>query len=229
MDVVLVPGFMTDDWLWGAVAEEFGTIGTLFYANLGLDGSVEAFADRTLAEAPARFLLVGFSMGGYIAREMARLAPDRVAGLVLVATSSRPEAPKLSPGGPGAASTFNGLSRRAVLSSIHPDRASDEAMVSGIRSMGIRLGGDVFARQSSMRREGDNDRLAGIACPTLVVAARQDRLRGVQEAQELVDGIPDATMAIIEGSGHMIPLETPRELAQLIRSWWGSLLPQQAP
>lgn len=55
-----------------------------------------------------------------------------------------------------------------------------------------------------------------IACPTLVVAAAQDALRGVREAEELRDGIPGARLAIVEGSGHMVPIEAPAVLARLI-------------
>jgi pimeloyl-ACP methyl ester carboxylesterase len=92
-------------------------------------------------------------------------------------------------------------------------------MIERVRAMGMRLGGEVFRRQAMLDRPGDHDRLGEIRCPTLVVAAAQDQLRSVAEAREMADGIPGATLAIIEDSGHMIPIEAPQRLADVIVPW----------
>lgn len=70
-----------------------------------------------------------------------------------------------------------------------------------------------------LERPGDIDRLVAICCPTLVVAASQDQLRSLEEAQELQAGIPDARLAVIEDSGHMIPIEAPQRLLEVIVPW----------
>ena len=126
--------------------------------------------------APERFAVIGFSMGGYVAREIARLAPERVEALVLVATSARADTPAQGRQKAFAVRNvhpdrFHGLSRGAVLSSLHPNRAGDEAMVERVRAMSERVGGAVFVRHASQARTGDLDRLSSIRCPTLVVAA----------------------------------------------------------
>jgi pimeloyl-ACP methyl ester carboxylesterase len=85
--------------------------------------------------------------------------------------------------------------------------------------MGLRLGQGAFLRQSTLARDGDTDRLGDIACPTLVIAAAQDRLRSLAEAEELRDGIPGAVLRVIENTGHMIPMEQPVALAATMLPW----------
>lgn len=85
--------------------------------------------------------------------------------------------------------------------------------------MGERLGREVFLRQSSLPRASDIGRLSLIRCPTLVIAARDDRLRSLDESLELKEGIPGAQWVIIEASGHMVPLEAPEAVAGAIRAW----------
>jgi pimeloyl-ACP methyl ester carboxylesterase len=227
MALLLVPGFMADETLWNDMRAALARFGPILHADLRHDTSVEAMARRALASAPPSFLLVGFSMGGYVARDIARLAPEygkRVDALVLVATSTRPDTPAMRQrkGAVGHAApsvAFSGLSRTAVASSLHPKNKHNEAMIERVRAMGVRLGGEVFRRQSVLERPGDIDRLRAIGCPTLVIAAAQDQLRSLEEAQELQAGIPDARLAVIEDSGHMIPIEAPQRLLEVIVPW----------
>ncbi|ALK95619.1 alpha/beta hydrolase [Massilia sp. WF1] len=224
MSLLLVPGFMADETLWRDMEAPLARFAPLHYADLRHDSSIEAMARRALENAPPSFLLLGFSMGGYVARDIARLAPERVQALVLVATSTRPDTPALRQrkGAIGKAApsiAFSGLSRTAVATSLHPKERDNEALIERVRAMGMRLGGEVFRRQSMLERPGDLDRLDEIRCPTLVVAAAQDQLRSLDEARELQAGIPGATLEVIEDSGHMIPIEAPQRLAGVIVPW----------
>ena len=230
MSLVLIPGYMADASLWDDMAAALAPAGPLHHASLAHDDTIPEMARRLLAEAPARFVLVGFSMGGYVAREAARRAPERVRGLVLVATSSRSDtrqqaaAKRLAIEGVETGG-FGGLSRAAAAASVHPDRAGDADLIERIRAMGRRLGRDAFLRQSRLQRVGDADRLGAIGCPTLVIAAGRDRLRGVAESEELRDAIPGATMAVVAEAGHMLPIEAPEALAALILAWLADLPP----
>lgn len=224
MAILLVPGFMADETLWNDMLPALERFGPIVHADLRHDTSVEAMARRVLETAPPAFLLVGFSMGGYVARAIARQAPDRVRALVLVATSTRPDTPSLQKrkGAIGAAApsiAFSGLSRVAVASSLHPKQRDNEAMVERVRAMGVRLGGEVFRRQSMLDRPGDLERSHEIRCPTLVVAAAEDRLRSIEEAREMADAIPGAVLEVVEDSGHMIPIEAPQRLLEIVVPW----------
>ncbi|QOY95123.1 alpha/beta hydrolase [Massilia sp. UMI-21] len=230
MSILLIPGYMADDTLWDDVRPALARFGPIVHADLGHDASIEAMAARALADAPANFILVGFSMGGYVAREIARLAPERVRALVLIATSTRPDTPSLrqsrgTVGKAAASVSFSGLSKTAIAASLHPQQAGNAALIERVRAMGVRLGGEVFRRQSAIVRAGDRERLHAIRCPTLVVAAGQDRLRSREESEELHAGIPGAELAVIEDSGHMVPIEAPQALLALVLPWLDRVAP----
>ncbi|MCP5357625.1 MAG: alpha/beta hydrolase [Pseudomonadales bacterium] len=176
-------------------------------------------ARLTLDQAPSQFILIGFSMGGYVAREIARMAPNQVSHLVLISMSSRGDNElqnrRKSQVLNADPKTFRGISRVSIRQSLAPSREQDTALIARIRAMSVRLGGGTFLRQASFRRDGDAERLAEIRCPTLIVAGRHDRLRSLEEAEELHRGIPQSTLSVLE-AGHMIPLEAPAELAGVV-------------
>lgn len=224
MDLLLVPGFMADQSLWDDLLPLLPTDVAVHFADLNTGATIEEMAHAILATAPPRFIVLGFSMGGYVAREIAYQAPQRVAGIVLVATSARPDQPALVERRLIAACRmanlpFHGLARGAIRVSLHADRAHDAAMIERVRAMGARLGIDVFLRQSGVVRAGDVDRLATIACPALVVGADGDQLRTVEESREQAAGIPGAHLAVIANAGHMLPMEAPRELGAILADW----------
>ena len=214
---------MADRALWTAFEAEMQDFVPIVHADLGLDDSIEAMARRAVADAPQSFVLVGFSMGGYVAREIARSAPERVRALVLIATSSRADTPEQARRKAAAAKMlqqpFKGLSKSSIAASVHPSRTGDSELVSRIRDMGIRLGRDVFLRQAGLIRTSDFDRLGEIRCPTLIVAGEQDSIRSLDEAIELKTGIQNSKLEVVRAAGHMIPMEQPSAVASLIKAW----------
>lgn len=221
--LVLLPGFMCDEDLWTDMVPGLQALGTLHFGDVYRDDSLDGMARRVLGEAPERFVLIGFSMGGFVARILTLIAPGRVSGVAFVASSARgysdeERARRLAgfrpgdrpPREAGALSTALGL---------HPDRETDPVLLDRLRGMQRRLGPEVRKRQAALvRRDGYAD-LARIACPSLVVACRQDRLRSFAETERMARCLPNSTFAIIEDCGHMAPLERPRELTSLIANW----------
>jgi pimeloyl-ACP methyl ester carboxylesterase len=219
-DLVLLPGFMCDQDLWTDMVPDLQKLGTLHYGNVYEDSTLEGMARRVLDSSPARFVLVGFSMGGFVARVLCLMAPERVSGVAFVASSARgySEAeteqrkkgygplgrpPRATSGAPG----------------LHPDRDQDPVLIARLRSMQQRLGREVRARQAALvRRDGYAD-LARIACPSLVVACRQDRLRSLAESERMAQCLPHSSFSVIEDCGHMAPLERPHELAAVLDHW----------
>ncbi len=223
MAVVLVSGFMADETLWDDVAPSLAGFGPVIPLPLREGETIEAMAQALLPALPEHFHLVGFSMGGYVAREIVRMIPERVQSLVLVATSARGDTEEMIRQRRSALKSpperFKGLSRIAIQSSIHPASKDDADLHARIRDMGVRLGGHVFHRQSFIARDGDLDRLRDIKVPTLVVSADHDLLRSDEEQTELVDGIAGANHITIKDTGHMIPLEQPQALAKQLADW----------
>ncbi|WDZ80763.1 alpha/beta hydrolase (plasmid) [Ensifer adhaerens] len=222
--MLLVPGFMLDADLWGEVVPALSEYGPATYADLSQDSSITAMAHRALSQAPPEFVLVGFSMGGYVAREIVRQAADRVTALVLIATSARGDSNvelqrKKAIAEQTGSAVFKGLSRTAVLSSLHSDNADRADIVARIQAAGQRLGGDVFRSQSLIDRRDERDDRKSIRCPTLVVAGELDRLRSRTEALELDQGIIGSSFEIIENTGHMVPMEAPQRLAEVMGEW----------
>jgi pimeloyl-ACP methyl ester carboxylesterase len=227
MNIVVTPGFMLDADLWTDTHVALEEIGPVLCADFSEGTSIEAFADKLLEDAlPGPFLLIGFSMGGYVARQALRRAPDRVAALVMCGTSARGDgalqARRQASAGAKSAKAFTGLSRNAILRAFANDEA-DPALVERVRQMGDELGGEVFMRQSNLHRAGDLELLGQIRCPTLVIAGENDRLRSIAESEELRDGIPGATMTVMPAVGHMMPMEAPDALSRIIIDWWKSL------
>jgi pimeloyl-ACP methyl ester carboxylesterase len=214
---------MLDKEMWVSFAREMEDFRPILHGDLAADDDIPAMARRLIADAPSRFVLIGFSFGGYVAREVARLAPDSVDALVLIATSARADSPEQTQRKAAAAALatdpFKGMSRGSLRLSLHPDRRTDNELIDRLQEMGRRLGLEAFRRQSSLKRTSDADRLGEIACPTLVVAAEDDELRSLDEARELHAGIRHSVLATISASGHMIPMEQPAVLARVVKSW----------
>jgi pimeloyl-ACP methyl ester carboxylesterase len=224
MAMLLVPGFMLDADLWRDMEPELARFGPIKHADLSQDGTLKDMALCALADAPPKFVLVGFSMGGYVAREIVRQAPDRVTALVLIATSARGDSDvqalrKAAISAQTDTASFRGLSGPAIASSLHPDNAARADLIARIQAMGQRLGGEVFRRQSLLDRQDERSTLGAIRCPTLVIAGEQDKLRTRAEVLELHHGIEGSAFEIINDTGHMIPLEAPESLGRTIRSW----------
>jgi len=215
-DLVLLPGFMCDRDLWTDMVPDLSVVATLHYGNVYEDTSLEGMAKRVLDSSPERFVLVGFSMGGFVARVLALMAPERVTGVAFVASSARRRA-GFQPGDrpPRQAG------EESVARGLHPARESDPVLLDRLRGMQRRLGREVRARQAQLvRNEGYAD-LERITCPALVVACRQDRLRRFAETERMAQHLPRARFAILEDCGHMAPLERPHELASLLAGWIG--------
>jgi pimeloyl-ACP methyl ester carboxylesterase len=219
-DLVLLPGFMCDQDLWTDMVPDLQKLGTMHYGNVYEDSTLDGMARRVLDSSPERFVLVGFSMGGFVARVLCLMAPERVTGVAFVASSARGYSEEeterrkkgYGPGGrlPRATSGAPGL---------HPDRENDPVLIGRLRGMQQRLGREVRARQAALvRRDGYGD-LERITCPSLVVACRQDRLRSFAESERMARHLPNSSFSVIEDCGHMAPLERPHELAAVLDHW----------
>jgi pimeloyl-ACP methyl ester carboxylesterase len=221
-DLLFLPGFMLTEALWDDMRDGLAALGHCHFGDLSQDGSIIEMAARVLKNAPPRFVLFGFSMGGFVAQQIMRQAPERVLALGLLNTSSRPQTPlemaqqlaqiELARGIP-----FKGLTSRALAASVHPSRRSDTVLLGRLQAMALQNGKEVFLRQMGALRGDDPAGLEQIRCPTLIVTSSDDALRSMAESEHMAQRIPGARMVVIPGCGHMTPLEKPNELLAEIR------------
>lgn len=200
-------------------------LGSLHFGNVYQDSTLEGMAARVLAEAPERFVLVGFSMGGFVARVLALMAPERVTGVAFIGSSARgysdEERARRQAGYRPGDRPPPAAGQVTTAMALHPERDTDPVLLARLRGMQRRLGPEVRKRQAALvRRDGYAD-LERITCPSLVVACRQDRLRSFAETERMAQHLPHAGFAIIEECGHMAPLEKPHELSALLAGWVG--------
>ncbi len=213
--IVLAPGFMTDYDMWSDFVP-FLKDYNVMYADFSEGATLQELAASNLRRCPERIILIGFSLGGYICRHMLYQAPERVEALVLIGTSTRPTAPPMTEG--PAVKMFRGMSRSALRRALHEDRENDEVLIDRLKDMGERLGAEVFGRLSALERKSDLVMMRTIQCPVLVVTADQDRLRTMEEATEMAEAA-NAPLVVLEHCGHMMPMEEPKQLANVVLSW----------
>src|ERR1700712_1078399 len=130
MPILLVPGLVSSPRIFHPVLPALWQLGPGTVANHIRDDTIGAIARRILAEAPPRFALAGHSMGGYIAFEIMRQAPDRVAKLALINTQARPDTPEATARRRALIARAKGGQYRAVLDElfpgfVHPSRRED--------------------------------------------------------------------------------------------------------
>ncbi|EOA03570.1 alpha/beta hydrolase superfamily protein [Herbaspirillum frisingense GSF30] len=223
-NLVLLPGFMLNEHLWDDMRDDLATLGSLTFGDLGQDIGIQAMADAVLRQAPERFVLLGFSMGGFVAQAIALKAPERVLGLGLLNTSSRPQTERESQGtlaqlDMARRTPFKGLTSRALASSLHPARSTDRTLLDRLQAMALANGKEVFLRQLQTLRDSNAEELQQLQCPVLIVSSDEDKLRSVEESEEMARRIPQSRLEIIGDSGHMTPMEKPQELFAILSDW----------
>jgi pimeloyl-ACP methyl ester carboxylesterase len=226
--LVLVPGLLCDHALWEPQIAALSDICVPWVVDLTRDDSITTMAARVLAEAPAqRFALAGLSMGGYVAMEIMRLAPQRVTQLALLdtratldtseETARRHELMRLAQTERG----FTPITTRMLPLLVHPARVNDEPLVRVIRDMAERIGAEAYVRhqQAIISRPDFRPDLQRIGCPTLVLCGREDALTPLERHEEIVRQIPTARLVVIERCGHLSTLERPHEVNVALSDW----------
>lgn len=216
LPIVLIPGLLASPRLYAEQIPALWRLGPVTVANHTHDDSMGAIARRILATAPARFALAGLSMGGYVSFEILRQAPERIAGLMLLDTSARADAPEHSEQRRSQIEAARGgrLGEVADLlfpRLVHARRWGDESLRRIWRSMVQEVGAEAFINQQMaiIGRPDSRPGLAAIRCPTLVIVGDGDVLTPPERAQEIANAIPGARLAIIRDSGHLSTLEQP--------------------
>lgn len=226
MHTVFVPPLLCSARVWEGVIPAAWSFGSVSIADTRRDDSMAAMARRLLDSAPPTFVLAGASMGGYLALEVMREAPERVSGLALICTSARPDSPEQLAARPqqsrlAADGGFDTLVDAAFRPLVAPEHENDGRLLDLWRVMAGEVGLDAFLVQHEAVKARADSRalLAGIRCPTLVVHGTGDRLIAPDNAVEIADLVPNAELRLIDGAGHFILCEQPQQVAAAFSEW----------
>lgn len=222
LPLVLVPGLCCTGDMYAHQALHLGRNRAVMLANHWRADTMGAIADQILAEAPERFALSGASMGGYVAFEILRRAPERVDRVAFICTSARPDTPERS------------VQRRKDLevarhdlmagidaflpALVHPARYEDAPINRTFHDMAATVGIEGYARQveAIIGRKDSRPTLGEIKCPALVIAGADDMLIPPAMSHEIADGIKGARLETIPHCGHMPSMEMPATVTRLL-------------
>lgn len=232
--LVILPGWSNDsDTLWQQQIAHLTELYDVQTLVVSTESNASDMAREVLRQAPESFVLLGHSLGGFIAQHVALQAPQRVEQLILVSTFAGPL--------PEQQRTFfkegvlepllNGtmdqhwpeLNRGCV----HPARAQDEALMNAMAA-GQKLSREGLLNQTQvlMKAQDISEQLPAIQIPTFILYGRQDLLFTLSMQQLLEAKLPQATLHIIENCGHMPSLEHPQLTTELLLSWLAAVARQ---
>ena len=221
---VLLPGNMCDARLW--TADVRAALPGAVDADLTQDDMVDGMAARVLDTVEGPLLPVGFSMGAIVALAMAARAPERIAGAVLIGLNAGADLPERAAHRPAQqAEVLAGGLERVLVDELKPNylaraRRGDRALLDLLRDMGMALGPQVFVRQSeALRTRPDlTPMLAALDTPVALLCGAEDALCPPAWHARWQTLAPRATLSVVEGAGHMLPLEAPEAVETAIHS-----------
>ncbi len=223
--LVLIPGLNNTRAVFDGVVRALPRdVQALPLDNPALE-TVEAIAEALLATLPERFWLAGFSFGGYVALAMLQLAPQRVKGIAMICTgptadpaAARPK--RLAGLDAVAQGRYLELIDQQAANAFHPDSLSNAALMQARSAMVRAYGPERYAAhvRATMARP-DRSALLDGAIPTLVVTASHDTVVPADVVTRYAAKIPGAQTHLVQGAGHLLPMERPAELADLLAGW----------
>jgi pimeloyl-ACP methyl ester carboxylesterase len=228
---MLVPGLLCDATVWADQVAGLKAFADIQIAENGPRDSLVAMAEAIIAQAPPRFALAAHSMGGRVALEVMRLAPQRVQALALMDTGFKALAD-----GEGGQREIEGrmrmvqkareqgmkaMGRAWVQGMVLSSRLTDRALVDPIIEMIERRTPEYYAAQTRalLTRPDATSVLEGIRCPTLVLCGREDAWSPLDRHRKMADLISGSRLAAIDDCGHMSTMERPAAVTAELRRW----------
>lgn len=229
--LILLPGLMCDATVWQPQLDGLSDLADLRVPDYGSLDSLGAMAEAVIAAAPPRFAVAGHSMGGRVALEVLRRAPDCVTRLALLDTGhhARPEGAAGDTEAQGrhrllAIAREQGVAAMArdwVQGMVHPRRLADTALIDAIVAMFASKSADIFAAQirALLARPEAEGVLATYRGPTLLLAGREDGWSPPARHAEMAELVPGSRLTVIDDCGHMSTMEQPEAVNAALRTW----------
>lgn len=230
-NLLMLPGLACDRGVWRQQIDALGDVAACTCADYGSLDALTAMAEAVLRNAPERFSVAGHSMGGRVALEVYRLAPERVARIALLNTGYLPSASgaageeeRRKRGELVALAQSQGM--RAMLKQWLPPmidsrRIHDAALVNSIIEMMSHKTPEIFAAQvrALLARPDASPVLEQIHSPALLITGREDAWSGPAQHAAMAAKIAGSKLVIVPDCGHMSPMERPAEVSAALREW----------
>jgi pimeloyl-ACP methyl ester carboxylesterase len=224
--LLLLPGLLEDAEAFTEIIGGLSQSADCVIADLTRSDSIAGLARDALKQAPGGdLLLAGHSMGGYVALEIMRQAPERISKLALLNTNARPDSAESSENRRRlmalADKDFPAVTQALLPKILSPGHLKDPLLTAIVVSMADAIGPEAFKRQqlAIIGRIDSRPFLKDIRVPTQVIAARGDAIMPLEILQELSDGITGARLTIVEDSGHMASIEQPAAVLAAMKEW----------
>lgn len=224
--LILLPGLLCDETVWQPQIAAFGSDWQIQVVELRGYNSFDTMAEAVLEQAPPRFALAGHSMGGRVALEVFRQAPERVDRLALLSAGVHPvlegEAEKRQQLIALAwREGIEALARQWIPPTLHPAKRQDQALVEQMIAMWCRSTPEIHEGQitAALNRRDARPLLASIRCPTLVLGGVDDSWASAASQQDIAAAIPGSRLALIPECGHMVTMEQPEAVNAHLRDW----------
>jgi pimeloyl-ACP methyl ester carboxylesterase len=224
--VVLLPGMMCDARFWWPQISHFGTRRAVHLPPMTTADTISGIAAVVLEAAPAKFALAGHYMGGAVAMEVIRRAPDRVTRLALMDTNPLSETPQVAAlRDPQMARAKSGRFIEVMRDEIKPadlwPGPAQAGVLEIVMNMARSLGPDVYVRQSRamQRRPDQQGTLRRVSVPTLVLCGEHDAICPLRRHEFMAGLIPGAVLRVIPGAGHLPTLEAPGPTIKALEEW----------
>lgn len=222
ISIVLITGQLLTNAVWQPLLNPWGDCEVIVADNRS-DDTIEGFAQRLLDNAPPKFVLVGHAMGGFIAFEVMRRAPERVAKLALISTLASADGPAQTARRQGyidlvESGRFDQVVEERIPILFPEEKRSDERLLGIARQMAANTGAETFLAQQRaiMARIDSRPRLGEIAVPTLLIWGEKDGITSRAHHEEIADAIPGARLEVVSGAGHLPTVEAPEVVAALL-------------
>ena len=221
--LVFVPGLLCTDALFQPQIDALSASHSIYIAQTTDCETIDQMVEYMLDSVSGEIIVIGLSMGGYVAQEAARIAPDRISAIALLSTSAQPddearkrqrhELIKLSEIG-----RFKGVTPRLLPRFLSAEALEDEAMCQTVMDMAAEIGQKHFTSQqyAIMARRDQRPYLPSFHKPSLVLCGMADELTPPQLSEEMAGLLPRAELVLLDRIGHLSSLEAPEEVTQAI-------------
>ncbi|MGI9424089.1 MAG: alpha/beta fold hydrolase [Hyphomicrobiaceae bacterium] len=224
--LVMIPGLLCSDELFADQSRGLAAAADVHVGRVLKSHTLVNMARAILHTSPPKFALAGLSLGGYVAYEILRQAPERVTRLALLGANARADRPdqiKLRELLIGLAQMLGprNVQAAALPMLIDKSRLRDRALVDRVLNMADVVGRDAFIRQQRaiIARPDNRAFLAEIACPTTIIVGDADLLTPLKVAEELHEGIRGSSLHVIPDCGHLSTMEQPDPVNAVLREW----------